>query len=85
MRKYLFGSGLFSAIVAGTTLLRSLRDRDETFTWRTALAWLYWGITLALAIGAITDTFRAGRGHTVAGDSPVSGDEQKLLKKHLRR
>ncbi|WP_159498450.1 hypothetical protein [Microbacterium sp. 18062] len=84
MRKYLFGSGLFSALIGGVTLLRGLRDSDERFTWRTALAWASWGITLALAIGAIVDTFRAGRGHLVAGDSPASGDEQKLLKKHLR-
>jgi hypothetical protein len=83
MRKYLFGSGLFSALLGGVTLLRGLRDH-EGFTWRTALAWASWAITLALAIGAIVDTFRAGRGHLVAGDSPSSGDEQKLLKKHLR-
>lgn len=85
MRKYLFGSGLFSAFVSGISLLRRLREKDDDFTWRTALAWVSWGITLALAIGSIVDTYRAGRGHAVAGDSSVSGDEDKLLKKHLRR
>jgi hypothetical protein len=85
MRKYLFGTGMFSALTSGFTLLKSLRNSDEPFTWRTALAWLSWGITLALAIGTVMDTFRAGRGHLVPGDSRVSGDEKKLLRKHLRR
>lgn len=84
MRKYLFGTGLISAVTGGVTLLRGLRD-NEPFTWRTALAWLSWGITLALAIGAVVDTRRASRGKLVADDSPVSGDEQKLLKRRLQR
>ncbi|WDG16815.1 hypothetical protein [Microbacterium sp. Clip185] len=85
MRSYLFGSGLFSALLGGATLFRGLRNNEEPFTWRTALAWVSWGITLALAIGAIVDTFRAKRGHVAAGDSPVSGDETKLLRQRLRR
>jgi hypothetical protein len=84
MRKYVFGTGIISAVTGGLTLLRGLRE-GERFTWRTALAWLSWGITLALAIGAIVDTRRATRGHLVAGDSPVSGDETKLLKDRVRR
>lgn len=84
MRKYLFGTGLISAVLGGVSLLRGLRDKEEPFTWRTALAWVSWGITLALAIGAIVDTFRASRGHLVAGDSPVSGDEKKLLTRRMR-
>ncbi|MBZ4486053.1 hypothetical protein LQ938_09245 [Microbacterium sp. cx-55] len=84
MRKYLFGSGLLSSVMSGMTLLRSLRS-DEGFTWRQALAWLSWGITLALAIGSIVDTFRAGRGHVIPDDSPLTrSEEKKLLKKHLR-
>jgi len=85
MRAYLFGSGLFSAILGGITLLKGLRNSDEPFTWRTALAWLSWGITLALAIGSIVDTFRAKRGHIVPGDSRASGDEQDLLRRRIRR
>lgn len=84
MRKYVFGTGIISAVTAGMTLLRSLRS-DDAFTWRQALAWLSWGITLALAIGSIVDTYRAGRGKTIAQDSPVHGSEQKLLAKHLAR
>lgn len=84
MRKYLFGTGIISAVTAGTTLLRSLRD-DSPFTWRQALAWLSWGITLALAIGSIVDTYRAGRGKLIDQDSPVHGKEQKLLARRAAR
>lgn len=83
MRKYVFSTGLFAAVASGITMLRGLRE-DQPFTWRTALAWLSWGITLALAIGAVVDTRRASTGHLVAGDSPVSGKEQKLLQRRLR-
>lgn len=82
MRKYLFGTGLISAIIGGLTLLRGSRDAD--FTWRTALAWLSWGITLALAIGAIVDTRRAGRGVLAPADSKIYGKEPGLVKKRLR-
>ncbi|GAA1961966.1 hypothetical protein [Microbacterium aquimaris] len=84
MRQYLFGTGILSAVTGGMTLLRSIRN-DEPFTWRTALAWASWGISLALAIGAIVDTRRAARGHTVPQDSPVHGKEEKLMKKRLAR
>lgn len=83
MRTYLFRTGLFSALLSLGTLLRGLRG-GQPFTWRTALAWLSWGITLALAIGAIVDTRRASQGRLVASDSPVAGREQKLLRRRLR-
>ena len=83
MRKYLFGTGIISAITGGITLLRGARDSE--FTCREALAWISWGITATLAIGAIVDTYRASRGHVIADDSPVHGKEQKLLKKRLHR
>mgnify|MGYP001576122721 FL=1 len=84
MRKYLFGTGIISAVTSGLTLLRSARG-DVPFTWRQALAWLNWGITLALAIGTIVDTRRAERGALIATDSPVHGKEQKLLKQRVTR
>lgn len=84
MRKYLFGTGLITAVMGGVTLLRGLRS-EERFTWRTALAWLSWGITLALAIGSIVDARRAARGELVATDSPVYGKKEEMLKKRLRR
>lgn len=83
MRKYLFGTGIISAVTGGLTLLRSARD-DAPFNWRTALAWLSWAITFALAIGTIVDTYRASRGGLIAPDSPVAGDEKDLLRRRLR-
>lgn len=78
-----FGSGLLSSITSGLALLRAARD-DAPFTWRQALAWLSWGITLALAIGSVVDARRASQGKLIATDSPIHGKEQKLLKKSLR-
>lgn len=83
MRKYLFGTGIISAVTSGMALLRGVRG-DVPFTWRLALAWLSWGITLALAIGSVVDARRASQGKLIATDSPIHGKEQKLLKKSLR-
>jgi hypothetical protein len=83
MRKYLFGTGIITAVTTGLALLRGLRE-DAPFTWRTALAWISWGISLALAIGAIVDTRRASRGGVVSADSPIAGREQKLRKRRLQ-
>lgn len=82
MRKYLFGTGLLTAFTGGLTLLRALRE-NEPFTWRVALAWASWGISLALAIGAVVDVRRASRGELIANDSPVHGREKKLLKRRI--
>ena len=84
MRKYLFGSGLLGVITGGLTLLRALRN-DAPFTWRVALGWLSWLIAAALAVGAIIDIQRAEQGEIVDVDSPISGQEEKLLRKRLRR
>lgn len=84
MRKYLFGTGLVTAISGGLTLLRSLRE-DAPFTWRSALAWLSWAISAALVIGAIVDVRRASKGAPIDPDSPVHGQEQKLMKERARR
>ena len=69
-----------------TVLLAWLFLRDlERVTWRIALAWISWGISLALAIGTIVDTRRASVGKLIDSDSPVAGKSEKLLKKRLRR
>ena len=73
MRRYLFGTGIITAVMGGITLLRGLRSEDR-FTWRVGLAWLSWGISLALAIGTIVDT-----------DSPIAPKAQKLFKRRLER
>lgn len=83
MRTYVFGTGIISAATSGLALLRSARG-GEPFTWRQALAWAAWGITLALAVGSIVDEYRARRGHLVAPDSPAYDKQHKLLEKHLR-
>ena len=80
MRTYLFGTGIIGAATSGLSLLRGLRG-NEPFTWRTALAWLSWGITLALAIGAIVDLRRERRGLPVDTDSGKYAKEQKQLRK----
>lgn len=84
MRKYLFGTGLLTAITGGLTLLRGLRE-DAPFTWRSALGWLSWAISVALVVGAIADIRRAATGHTIAPDSPIHGQEKKLMREHARR
>lgn len=84
MRKYLFSTGLLTAVTGGLTLLRGMRE-DAPFTWRTALGWLSWAISLTLAIGAIVDIRRASRGELIADDSPIHGQEKKLQKNRLRR
>lgn len=65
---YLFGTGIIGAITAGMSLLRG--SRETVWTWRTALAWLSWGITFALAVGAVIDTYRDRHDRPVAYDSP---------------
>ncbi|MBB2974699.1 hypothetical protein FHX49_000240 [Microbacterium endophyticum] len=84
MRKYLFGTGLINAFIMGKPLFDSLRDRDH-FTWRSVLAWASWIITVVLAVGAMADIYRAGRGKGIPGDSPIAGQEAELMEKHLRR
>ncbi|GAA4355136.1 hypothetical protein [Microbacterium rhizosphaerae] len=57
MRRYIFGTGIIGAVTTGLAMLRELRE-GQPFTWRTALIWLSWGITVALAVGAIVDRRR---------------------------
>lgn len=77
--RYLFSTGLFAAISSGIALLRG--TRQAPITWRAVLAWVSWGITLALAIGAIVDTRRDDRGETVAADSPLAPVQAKRARK----
>ncbi|MBW9108273.1 hypothetical protein JNB63_00640 [Microbacterium trichothecenolyticum] len=84
MRKYLFGTGLLTAITGGLTLLRGLRE-NEPLTWRQVLAWISWGISVALVVGAIVDLRRAASGKEIAKDSPIHGNERALRKERLKR
>lgn len=80
---YLFSTGLIGAITAGRTLLRG--SREEPLTWRAVLAWTSWGITLALAIGAVVDMRRLKQGKPVAHDSPVYAKQQKEHEKDAKK
>lgn len=66
MRKYLFGTGIIGAITSGMTLLRSAREQDAT--WRTVIAWLSWGLSLALAIGSIVEVRRDAKAQALDAD-----------------
>lgn len=77
--RYLFSTGLFAAVTAGISLLRG--TREAPITWRAVLAWLSWGITLALAIGAVIDTRRDEKGYGVAPDSPLAPVQAKRARK----
>lgn len=81
--RYLFSTGLIGAITAGMSLLRG--TRDTPFTWRAGLAWLSWGITLALAVGAALDMRRESRGISVAADSPFATKQTKRMKKESKQ
>lgn len=76
---YLFSTGIIGAVTAGLSLLRG--SREEAWTWRRGLAWLSWGITLALAIGSIVDRRREGQGLPVDDDSPRAKSVEKQLKR----
>lgn len=73
--RYLFSTGLIAAISAGVSLLRG--TRDAPITWRAVLSWVSWGITLALAIGAVVDMRRARAGGPVDADSPQAVKKAK--------
>jgi len=78
MRKYLLGTGIIGAVTQGYSLLRG--SDQQQFTWRVALAWLSWGITVMLSIGMILDIKKASNGGVVADDSPIAGTEYKYVR-----
>lgn len=73
--RYLFSTGLVAAISAGISLLRG--TRQQPITWRAVLSWVSWGITMALAVGAVIDMNRERRGVLVDADSPQSVKKAK--------
>jgi hypothetical protein len=75
LRKYLSGTGLIGTLTSGYALLRGANAQN--FTWRTALGWVSWSITLALTIGTILDIRKASRGRPISDDSPIKGRESK--------
>lgn len=69
--------------MTGANLLRG--SRDTPLTWRSTLAWVSWGITMALAIGAAIDTRRAKQGRPVSHDSPVYAKQKKQQEKDAKK
>lgn len=68
--RYLFGTGLVGVVTSGISLLRA--SKDAPFTWRIALTWASWAISVAMVIGAIVDLNRERHGRPVDYDSPVT-------------
>ena len=54
MRKYLFNTSVLGAIFGGFAALReTIRGPRD---WRVILMWIGWGISVALAVGAVMRT-----------------------------
>ena len=56
VRKFLFSSSVISAIFGGWSTLQTTRRGPRD--WRLALLWLSWAISLAIAIGTVTEEAR---------------------------
>jgi len=51
MRKFLFNTSVLGVLFGGITALReTIRGPRD---WRTVLIWIGWGISVALAVGAV--------------------------------
>lgn len=81
--RYILGSGIIGAVTSGISLLRG--TRDAPVTWRAVLAWLSWGISLALSVGAMIDMNRSSRGVAVSVDSPEYAKQHKAAEKALKK
>lgn len=75
MSKYVAGTGIIGVVISGLSMLRG--SEEQQFTWRVAVAWLSWALTLALSIGLMRDIRKAERGDDVDEDSPIFGREHK--------
>ncbi|WP_240423913.1 hypothetical protein [Microbacterium halotolerans] len=75
MSKYVASTGIIGVLLSGLSLLRG--SDEQQLTWRVALSWASWALTLALSIGMILDIRKASRGGTVEDDSPIAGKEYK--------
>lgn len=56
MRKFIFNTAVLSAAFGGWSVIQ--KSRSGPRDWRLALAWVNWGISLALAIGAAVQDSR---------------------------
>ena len=56
VRKFLFSSSVITAIFGGWSTIQA--TRRGPYDWRLALLWLSWAISLAIAIGTVTEEAR---------------------------
>lgn len=83
MRKYLFSTGLIGVISSTLAMLRA--GRGEPITWRTVLAWLSWGISVAYVVGSINELRREEQGRPRIEESDAEKKAHKQLAKHLAK
>lgn len=60
MRRFLFSSSVVSAVASGAGLLR--QTLKNPWSWRTALLWLSWAISMVLAVTSVSDRGRIPTG-----------------------
>ncbi|AVG24517.1 hypothetical protein C3B54_111580 [Pontimonas salivibrio] len=56
MRRFLFSSSVISAVASGAGLLR--QTIKNPWSWRTALLWISWVISVVLAVTSVIDRGR---------------------------
>lgn len=78
MRKYFSGTGMISVALSAYALLKGMKG--QAFTWRTAIAWLSWALSLAFSLGILSENRKQVRGLGVEAPT-LSKEEAKLLKR----
>lgn len=53
MRKYILSGAVISAALGAVSIVRTTRQGPRD--WRLALAWLGWGISVAIAVGNVIE------------------------------
>ncbi len=81
--KYLFGTGLLGVVSATFALIKG--SEGQKITWRTVLAWLSWGISVAYVIGSIADLRREEQGLPTPAQSAAEKRAQQQLAKRLSK
>ena len=59
MRKYILNTSVIGAVIGAWSVIQTTRRGPRD--WRLALMWASWGITVALAIGAVLADDKAAR------------------------
>lgn len=59
MRRFIFNTGILSAVFGVWGVVRATRKGPRD--WRLVLMWISWGLTMALAVGAVVEQSREER------------------------